>query len=70
MRQNELPQLKPFLGKINVIIVLSHCLSFIYLFGWEVRSSFPGKESASNAEYPSSIPGLGPSAGEETDYLL
>ena len=70
MRQNELPQLKPFLGKINVIIVLSHCLSFIYLFVCGVWGGFPGKESASNAEYSSSIPGSGRSAGEEIDYLV
>jgi len=70
MRQNELPQLKPFLGKINVIIALSHCLSFIYFFVCGMWGGFPGKESVSNAEYSSSIPGSGRPAEEEIDYLL
>ena len=49
---------------------LSIIYLFIYLFRGRVWGGFSGKESLSNAEYPSSIPGSGWSAGEEIDYLL
>ena len=37
---------------------------------WQTTDSLAGKEPACNAENPSSIPGLGRSAGEGIDYSL